>query len=1734
MDEPIDPVKLSTAIAPQVNFAFHQNAVPVIREIELHNAGTTDLLDLVLEMHATPAFLAPKRWHIDRLTAGGLLHISDRKTQLDGGYLLGLQESQRGDLVFRLTCKDGQELISDRHCLVEVLARNEWGGFGSSPELLAAFCMPNDSVIDKLLRAASELLRRHGHDGTLHHYDKADPRRVWQQVAAVWNVLVALKLDYAYPPSSFERTGQKIRTPTAIVESRRATCLDSALLLAALFEQMRLHPLVVVEQGHAYVGVWLTKDGFHRPYSEDGQALRKRAQLRELVLLESTLLCQQQPVKVAIKQAEDRLAAEGNAFVGVLDIARARDERILPLSYAERPPVGDAPSPGPEGEGIDGPPEDVGRTATTQQQPDPGPAGRLANWQRKLLDLSLRNPLLNMKSSKTNIALIVPDPSQLEDRLAEGNEISIEPVPEHATRDAEVHAQQTGTNLDEEIARAALLRNKVYVASEATKLEASLVEIYRKSRNDLEEGGSNTLFLAIGALHWQRPESPDRVFRAPLILIPVTMKRQSVRSGIKIALSDDEPRFNSTLLEMLRQDFALDIKGLDGPLPQDGSGTDIKALLIRMRREIRDVRGFEVRDEAQLGTFSFAKYLMWKDLIDRTAQLKENAVVRHLIDTPKEPFRDAVDFVDPVTLDDQVDPASLFVPLGADSSQLAAVVSAEKGKNFVMIGPPGTGKSQTISNMISHNLGLGRTVLFVSEKAAALDVVHRRLKERGLGEFCLELHSNKARKLDVLKQLGEAWEARGELSESDWQDRARRLRLLRDQLNQVVRALHARHRNGLTIRRALALAAGKTHVPQVDLAWPDLEQHGSEDYQKILALGERMYLNVTELGAVKDHPLQILHTSEWSTGWQQAVLARALDLSAKARDWQTSIQQLVHRLKVPVDARDPRRLRAFSALASVLSTCAGHDLSFAFGAGARSTLEAMEKSAAILPRFQEQMSRLSCQYDRSALLKADLAPAQAMAQKAQTAWWLPRQINSLKCRGYLRSMAGARGKPDWATDLPTLSALQTLDRDLAPLSERLEKVATWRLYDTDLNQLTEQHRLATRLRAALTGLAENAEMLPALFAPVRQLVVDGNELLAPDGPIGAQLADFMRLRDEFNSSLEQFSRLAGQSADALLGEASGLQGLMEMGKRLGSVQNKLNAWCAWRRARAEAIEAGLQPIVGALEAGSLVPGYVREAVEANYARWWVGRAIDAMPVLRQFVSVEHERSIEKFRKLDEEVRDITAQCIRTRVRSGLTDREDASRNSEFGVIRRELEKRARHKPLRQLISEAPNAIPQLTPCLLMSPLSIAQYLPLEQKPFDVVIFDEASQITVWDAIGAIARGRQTIVAGDPKQLPPTSFFNTGQSEDVDSEEEEDLESILDEMLGANVPSVNLSWHYRSRHESLITFSNHRYYKGGLVTFPSPVTTDAAVSLQFVGGIYDRGGSQTNRAEAEAVVAEVEKRLLDPATSKQTIGVVTFNQKQQTLILDLLDAARRKNTDLDAFFGEDQLEPVFVKNLESVQGDERDVIFFSTTFGPDSTGRIMMNFGPLNKGGGERRLNVAITRARAELKVFSSLRGEQIDLSRTAALGARDLKHFLEFADKGVRALAEATFGSVGDFDSLLESSVAVRLREKGWTLHPQVGVSSFRIDLGVVDPDAPGRYLAGIECDGATYHRSATARDRDLVRESILRNLGWEILRLWSTDYWIDPGGVIEKLDRQLRQLHMRDKARSGGATAGT
>ena len=388
-----------------------------------------------------------------------------------------------------------------------------------------------------------------------------------------------------------------------------------------------------------------------------------------------------------------------------------------------------------------------------------------------------------------------------------------------------------------------------------------------------------------------------------------------------------------------------------------------------------------------------------------------------------------------------------------------------------------------------------------------------------------------------------------------------------------------------------------------------------------------------------------------------------------------------------------------------------------------------------------------------------------------------------------------------------------------------------------------------------------------------------------------------------------------------------------------------------------------------------------------------------------------------------------------------------------------------------------------------------------------MIFDEASQMPTCEAVGTIARGESIIVVGDPNQLPPTNFFNISTF-DEDHSDMEDLESILDDCLALSLPSKHLIWHYRSKHESLIAFSNSRYYDNKLLTFPSPDDLQTRIAYQHVTGLYDRGGTRQNKEEAQAIVDEIKARLEDPQKAKMSIGVVTFNTNQQSLIEDKLNAMFVKNPHLEKIAMESH-EPILIKNLENVQGDERDVILFSIGYGADKEGKVTMNFGPLNREGGWRRLNVAVSRARYEMKVFSTLTSDQIDLNRTSAEGVAGLKEFLEYVEKGKLVSNRSKRGELSD--GIVES-VATELRKYGYEVRTKIGASGYKIDLGIVNPENPDSYILAVIFDGYNYASSRCARDREIIQMDVLHSLGWNTYRLWAMDWWTMPEATLKKL----------------------
>jgi hypothetical protein len=746
-------IKINVTVVTKLGFASQQNAVPVLRELEIINNSESDYDALALVLTATPAFLEDKTWTIDRLSKGDSLHITDRDLKLNAAYLADLSECLNGELKLCLCSAD--QTLAEVTFDIEILAHNEWGGVGVMPELLAAFALPNDPVIDRLLKSVSDVLRKAGKKDSIDGYSGQSRTRTWELTSALWSSICGLKLSYALPPSSFEIQGQKIRTPSKILDGGVASCLDTALLFAALAEQGGLNPLVLFTKGHAFVGVWLQPQEFSQLITDEASAVRKRIELNELVIFETTLATQAIPASFSQAVETAKRQVNDDDFIMAIDLRRARMQRIRPLVISSQrvqfdPSVTETPV---SIDTLEEAPLLPSFDIDIHIEPD-SPASKLKLWQRKLLDLTTRNRLLHLPDSAKCVRLICPDPAKLEDILADGKRIRIVSMPnlEAGGRDATLYEQQNRKNLHDEYARSVLNRNEALSELETSKLDAVLIDLYRSARSDLDEGGANTLFLAIGFLKWKKSADDPKLYSAPLILLPVKLERKSALSGVTMSMLDEEPRFNLTLLELLRHDFELTIPGLDGELPTDESGIDVEGIWNIVRRAVRDIPGFEVTGELALGTFSFAKYLMWKDLSDCSEQLLKSPLVKHLLERQAQD-RDAVsyqDFPRAEDLDRIISPAQLFTPLPADSSQLAAVVASTTGHSFVLDGPPGTGKSQTIANMIAHNLALGRRVLFVAEKMAALNVVYRRLEEKGLGEFCLELHSSKTSKLSVL------------------------------------------------------------------------------------------------------------------------------------------------------------------------------------------------------------------------------------------------------------------------------------------------------------------------------------------------------------------------------------------------------------------------------------------------------------------------------------------------------------------------------------------------------------------------------------------------------------------------------------------------------------------------------------------------------------------------------------------------------------------------------------------------------------------------------------------------------------------------------------------------------------------------------------------------------------------------------------------------------------------------
>ena len=1701
---------LSLPSAPIFSWSFETAGLTLVDGFTLDNSGGDAQSGLTLRLSTSPQRTEPWELKLDALAAGEKRSFDASNFRLAAGSLAAQREREFIDLKLSVLC--GEREIASASSRCELLAAGQWSGAAHNPESLACFVTPNHPALGEVLKSASSALEKASGSGALDGYLSGQLDRPLAIAAAIHAALAARQLSYAVPPASFEAQGQKIRLPHETLAEGLGCCLDTTVLWAALLEQAGLAPILLLDQNHAWLGFWLSQRRLGQTLIADPERLRNLLRLGEIAVLETT--SHGASFDEARRAGLARLEKPQGEFLAI-DLSSARLCGFKPL------PLGALAEDAKAGAGkviLDLPLPVLRPAPLPAAAPEPKNA-RLERWKRRLLDLSLRNRMLNFRDSAGTLRLLPPSLHELEDVLSSEKSLSLLPRPDSKKKGGgELPSPEQMTE--------AFSRGRCLSACDDEDFDKRATKIAREARSLEEETGSNSLYLALGMLAWRENPKDTKVRLAPLLLIPVYLSRRARGEGFDLEIGDDEPRVNATLVEFLRLNYGIDLSSLTADLPTDDSGLDVARIFAHARQAIAAQAGWELRDEAWIGFFSFQKYLLWADLNRPDQKILSHPVVQGLLsrEAPQHLIGDEL----PAAAAMDLELTRLCTPLPADSSQLAAVAAAGAKRTFVLEGPPGTGKSQTITNLITHALCLGQRVLFVAEKNAALEVVQRRLAAAGLAPWCLELHARKADKKAVVAQLKLALEAAEGAKAAGFDPRAPALPKLeasRADLVKLAEELHQPRRNGLSLS---SLAEELSRLGEGPLSGDTPPaQLAPQDWKNLLELIAETDSAWPGLPEVKGHPLGALRCAEPPDLAAFEAVEALKNLDAK-------ISSLLKDLGIQVEFYE---LGHLSVLFNV-TTLIGMQKTEDFLRG-----DALpEETGSILEDLGVSRPELDKIFDRR-ILEVDLNFEVQELRASQASWVLTRWSGKRRARAFFARFAKSP-VPEETEQLFSL-----FDRLIHVQNQeiKLKKIMNDSRVSSLLQErlLSNPEEMAGQIRVSndLRKLCKHLKVDPVEFIPhlgqsrfsdvsfeanklrtnAKNRLRDAEKALSPDPELMIPKSDSAQIRAEIRSvsGLDQnLSEPENELLNCPLQSYSHnfLKTRIAQLESWQAAESEFPGWCAWNRLRSRLLEAGLAALVAAIEAGRLSPGQFKDAALRSILSREAEGLIAAAPRLASFFGPEEERKRSNYRQLRDELqklcRDAASAAISSRARDAAAS---TALRKEKAVLLNEIGKQTRHKPARRLFEEAPGLLAALKPCLLMSPASVAQHLSPDMPPFDLVVFDEASQIPPWDAVGVLARGDAAIVVGDSKQLPPTSFFARQEDADdapsIDAEDYEDLESVLDEMHAAGFRSSRLLWHYRSKSEDLIAFSNARYYEGKLFTFPAAASSPA-LTLRRCAGVYDRAGTRANRVEAEAVVADAIARLKKAGSpEKASLGIVTFSQAQQELVLDLLDKAYRDEPGLEAYSDAALAEPFFVKNLESVQGDERDVILFSIGYGPDKDGKVAMNFGPLNRLGGERRLNVAITRARREICVHCSLRPEQIDPARSNARGVRDLRDFLSYAEARSAAVLTANRGDA------LEESLAGHLEDKGWKITRRFGQGGWKMPLALHHPQEPGRFLLGIDTDGPASHLAPTLADRECVRPAALSGLGWQVQRVSCLDLRKNPAALAAMIHDKAKGM---------------
>ncbi|ORV09814.1 DUF3320 domain-containing protein [Mycobacterium celatum] len=1712
--EPAPRIELQAVT--DLSYAMAHCRVPVIDHVTVDNVGG-EIHGAVVEvdvLSAEGSHGGPREVYLD-LAAHKPTILRDIDLVLDPASMLRIDEQRPGSI--RVVLRDAaRNVLAQALKNVNILAANQWKAVPPqlALEMLAAHVQPNSAAIAALMTEVSDRLKALTGNPAIDGYQSENPDRVDAIAQAVFEAMRAKDIRYAEPPASWGLDGQKVRTPAEVLERRLGTCLDTTLTMAAALEQAGINSTVWVLKNHAFLGYWRIDSSLATVSSTDVVDAVNLVDLGHIRLVETTMVtASEEPhsfTEAVNAPRTKHLSDDLSAIVGVTGIRQAREAQIFPL-----------PSRTVDGEGnvvvtrYEPAPKRVVAPYTPTQGTKPSgnfeavPA-RVSQWKNALLDLSLRNKLINY-TERSGYRLEVPGPApgRFEDMVNASARIAL--LASDAINEIDLaRGIRYGRDLPEQ-EREFLLAEKhsAYIDISSASYKSKLRYLAYKAKTIVEETGSNNLYLAFGMLSWR---FNDRELRSPLVLVPVSMSTANL--GEKYLLTIDEMGAstpNYCLVEKLRVAFGLEIPGLANP-SDDGSGIDLSETFNAVRRAIAEAGlHFRVEESVHLSILQFAKFPLWKDLDESWKLLSHNSLVSHLIETPNDQYVDPVSEVTEVDLDD----LGSMLPVPADSSQLRAVAEAVGGRTFVLEGPPGTGKSQTITNLLAHAMSSGRRVLFVAEKRAALEVVKKRLEAVGLGELSLNLHDKSARPAAVRAQIKEALDLRVSQDTDLLRTQTETAVSTRRSLARYADRLHELNAAGQSLytARTSELAADQ-EVPPLDVPH-DLVASGAPETFDAIGRALRELPEKADLARPGEN-------HAWGFIDDSPNKLDVVKVHAAAVEFDKALEDLLQR-GVGLDQLSRTETSAAMNQWAKLATAPRHALaaldklhSDAWQSALKALRQSMAETSDAQPGWLAIASPAAMDLDIPAIHEATVA--------ADHSSFFGRKKRR---RAVLAQLMDVLVVDPKAIDLKSLSSTAAEIAQTHALVTNLRCCVAKlpvTLVGAGWNPLIDEH--VQQLRRGLQSVSWTASALCA--EPNDPHVCDLREYYART-PAGTLAEPLMRLAAAWQA-LEEMTEASVRRQRAWgNGKTFIAQWLATRPHRRLETAATLERWIDLIRHVEPLRSAGMESARTAILRGKIAAEDAALAFDRGTAIASVSERLEAS-ALNDFDVVAHSKTIRRFTESTRAIRHELPRAIPARVVGNR--RFDANTASgQIGGLRRQLERRRGGMSVRMLMENYGELITQILPCTLMSPDSVARFFPAQQGTFDIVVFDEASQIRVADAVGAMGRSKAVVVVGDSKQMPPTSFAEANASLEDEDEYNPDVvfdeESILTECVQAQVPRQWLSWHYRSQDESLIAFSNHQYYEGRLASFPAPLgtTTSAAghgISLIRVNGVFDRTGRgralRTNRVEAGKIVADIRQRFSASPGAPPSLGVITFNAQQRDLIENLL----RDSGDERLLQALDEPDGLFVKNLENVQGDERDTILFSVAFSANDKGVVPLNFGPLSKPGGERRLNVAVTRARREVVLYSSFDPEALRAEETTQVGTKHLKAYLEMAAHGVQAFSEG--GRRLPVIDRHRDDIAQALRAEGLPVRTDVGLSDFRVDLVIADPDNPEQPLVAVLLDGPNWYSRKTAADRDGLPVDVLENLmHWPAVeRIWLPGWLRNKEQIVARVRKTVDEARQR------------